>query len=106
MPLGLIINEVITNAFKYAFPEGRFGTLTLHLHRLAETTCQLTIADDGVGLPENYNPAQSRSLGMTLLQGFSEQLGGKLTITSRQGLTICLVFEEEQLSQVDAASYA
>jgi two-component sensor histidine kinase len=98
VPLGLIINEVITNAFKYAFPGSRPGTVSLSLHRLEEATYRLTIADDGVGLPSNYDPSQSRSLGMTLLHGFSSQLGGELSITGQPGLTICLVFAEKQLS--------
>jgi two-component sensor histidine kinase len=107
VPLGLIINEVITNAFKYAFPDGRPGTVSLALFRLAEAAYQLTIADDGVGLPKNYDPSQSRSLGMTLLHGFSGQLGGELTITSPPGLTINLVFQEEQLTPSYApADYA
>jgi two-component sensor histidine kinase len=97
VPLGLIINEVITNAFKYAFPDGRPGTVRLSLHRLAKTTYQLTIADNGVGLPAHYNPSQSSSLGMTLLHGFSSQLGGELTIISPSGLTIELVFQEDQV---------
>jgi two-component sensor histidine kinase len=104
VPLGLIINEVITNAFKYAFPEGRPGTVRLTLLRLAEATYQLTIADDGVGLPAHYDPSQSRSLGMTLLHGFSAQLGGELVITSRQGVCISLVFVEEKLGPVQNAS--
>jgi two-component sensor histidine kinase len=100
VPLGLIINEALINAFKYAFPGGRSGRVTLSLHRLAESTYELSISDDGVGLPAGYDPAQSRSLGMTLLHGFSQQLGGELTITSRQGLHISLVFEEEQFAKV------
>jgi two-component sensor histidine kinase len=102
VPLGLIINEALINAFKYAFPGGRSGRVTLSLHRLAEATYELTIADDGVGLPAGYDPSRSRSLGMTLLHGFSRQLGGELTITSEQGLRISLVFEEEQLVKVYA----
>jgi two-component sensor histidine kinase len=98
VPLGLIINEAVTNAFKYAFPEGRPGMVSLSLLRLGEATYQLTITDDGVGLPKNYDPARSNSLGMTLLYGFTEQLGGELTITSPPGLTVNLVFEEEQLN--------
>jgi two-component sensor histidine kinase len=98
VPLGLIINEALTNVFKYAFPDGRPGTVSLSLLRLGKATYQLTIADDGVGLPKHYDPAGSQSLGMMLLHGFSEQLGGKLTITSPPGLTISLVFEEEQLN--------
>jgi two-component sensor histidine kinase len=98
VPLGLIINEVITNALKYAFPDNRPGTVCLSLQREGETAYELVIADNGVGLPPNYDPAQSRSLGMTLLHGFSQQLEGSLTISSQAGLTISLVFEEEQLS--------
>ncbi|MBD0255831.1 MAG: hypothetical protein ICV83_08940 [Cytophagales bacterium] len=98
VPLGLIINEAVTNAFKYAFPDGRAGRITLSLHRRGENACELTIADDGVGLPAGYDPARSRSLGMTLLQGFSAQLGGELCITSSPGLTIRLVFDEAQLA--------
>ncbi len=98
VPLGLIINEAITNAFKYAFPGGRAGRVCLGLHRQAPARYALTISDNGVGLPPNYDPGQSRSLGMTLLHGFSGQLGGELVITSPPGLTIRLGFEEEQLS--------
>jgi two-component sensor histidine kinase len=100
VPLGLIINEAITNALKYAFPQGRSGTVNLSLHRLEETTYELSIADDGVGLPEGYQPGRSRSLGMKLLHGFSRQLGGKLTISSVPGLSISLVFAEEQLRSI------
>jgi two-component sensor histidine kinase len=84
--------------FKYAFPDGRLGTISLLLHRLEKATYQLIIADDGVGLPPNYDPSQSRSLGMTLLHGFGGQLGGELSIISQPGLTISLIFAEEQIS--------
>lgn len=97
VPLGLIINEAITNAFKYAFPNGHPGTISITLRRLAQTTYELTIADNGVGLPAGYAPLQSRSLGMTLMHGFSAQLGGSLHIISPPGLTIRLVFGEELL---------
>ncbi len=107
VPLGLIINEAITNVFKYAFPGGRAGNVNLTLQRRAEAACELTIADDGVGLPASYDPSGSRSLGMTLLHGFSDQLGGELTITSPPGLRIGLVFDEEQLGTGQAtAAYA
>jgi two-component sensor histidine kinase len=107
VPLGLIINEAITNAFKYAFPDERSGTITVHLKRVEEASYDLMIADDGVGLPANYDPSRSRSLGMTLIHGFSRQLGGKLTITSSVGMCINLVFQEEDLHPTyNKASYA
>jgi two-component sensor histidine kinase len=52
VPLGLIINEAVTNAFKYAFPEGRSGRISLSLHHLAEYSYRLTIANNDVGLPQ------------------------------------------------------
>jgi two-component sensor histidine kinase len=99
VPLGLIINEAITNAFKYAYPDHRSGIISLKLHRLEEASYQLIISDDGVGLPASYDPSRSRSLGMTLIHGFSRQLGAKLAITSPPGMCISLIFQEEQLVQ-------
>jgi two-component sensor histidine kinase len=98
VPLGLIINEAITNSFKYAFPEGRQGTVNISLHHLDKMTYELNIWDDGVGLPSNYDPSRSRSLGMTLMHGFSGQLGGELSITTKPGTRLSLLFHEEQLS--------
>jgi two-component sensor histidine kinase len=107
VPLGLIINEAITNAFKYAFPDERPGTITVHLKRVEEACYELIIADDGVGLPASYDPSRSRSLGMTLIHGFSRQLGAKLTITSPPGMCINLKFQEENLSPIhNKTSYA
>ncbi len=105
-PLGLIVNEAISNALKYAFPGGRSGTVRLTLHRLPGGAFELSIVDNGAGLPEGFDPEDSHSLGMTLMYGFGQQLGGRLTIASGQGLrlsgspgtTIRLVFEEEPVS--------
>jgi signal transduction histidine kinase len=97
-PLRLIINEALTNAFKYAFPHGRSGRIGISLQQPEPGQYVLEIKDDGVGLPENYDPGRSRSLGMTLLHGFSEQLGGELTLTSPPGMHIQLLFAEEKLT--------
>ncbi|GAB4006722.1 hypothetical protein GCM10028808_09130 [Spirosoma migulaei] len=53
------------------------------------------ITDDGVGLPADFDPARSRSLGMTLIRGFSEQLAGQLQIDSQAGMSLHLRFREE-----------
>jgi two-component sensor histidine kinase len=107
VPLGLIINEAITNAFKYAFPHERSGRITVRLKRIEEASYELMIADDGVGLPASYDPSRSRSLGMTLIHGFSRQLGAKLAITSPPGMCISLTFQEENLTPIyNKTSYA
>jgi two-component sensor histidine kinase len=99
VPLGLIVNEALTNALKYAFPNEREGTIRLELHRLGEGTYVLSVADDGIGLPAGMDPKRRRSLGMTLIEGFSRQLGGELTFTSPPGVRLCLVFADLPLGQ-------
>jgi two-component sensor histidine kinase len=96
VPLGLIINEALTNALKYAFPEERAGTINLHLHRQADASYELIVSDNGAGLPPACDPARRRSLGMTLLHGLSEQLEGTLCIAGSPGVTIRLVFRDGQ----------
>jgi two-component sensor histidine kinase len=102
VPLGLIVNEAMSNALKHAFPGNRTGTVSLSVGWLAENTYQLIITDDGIGLPVGYDLEHSRSLGMTLLQGFGRQLGGELTVVSPPGTTIRLVFEKERFRPVAA----
>jgi two-component sensor histidine kinase len=97
VPLGLIVNEALTNALKYAFPNGREGTIKLSLYRCPEAEYHLLVEDDGVGLPAGYVPERDGSLGMTLIRGFSRQLGGQLCIRSDAGLVIDLTFQEEAL---------
>jgi two-component sensor histidine kinase len=90
VPLGLIINEALTNSLKYAFPGDQSGTVTLSLKASTNHSYLLSISDDGIGLPPGNNPASSPSLGMKLMYGLSKQLGGKLTITSSNGVSISL----------------
>ncbi|WPR77321.1 histidine kinase dimerization/phosphoacceptor domain -containing protein [Algoriphagus sp. NG3] len=99
VPLGLIINEAITNVFKYAFPGENSGSVLISLTQKSNSSYELTIEDDGIGFPEAFDPYQSRSLGMTLIQGFSAQLVGELAIESNQGIKISLIFKEEKISQ-------
>jgi len=91
MPLGLIINEALTNAFKYAFPQQKKGVVNLTLS-LCEGRCELIISDDGIGLPDNFDPYKSKSMGLTLIQGMTEQLEGKYEIEGRNGVTITITF--------------
>jgi len=89
IPIGLIVNELVTNAVKYAFPGGAKGTVTVTLKRgLGEL--RLTVADDGQGL--DAQRADS-GLGGRLVDGFAQQLGGQVERKSdRQGTTVELIF--------------
>jgi two-component sensor histidine kinase len=92
VPLGLIINEAVTNSLKYAFPGGRQGQISIALRQSDQQGCLLTIADDGIGLPADFDLSRSRSLGMNLMKGLSKQLDGSLEIESPDGLTIQVRF--------------
>ncbi len=92
IPVGLIINELVTNALKYAFPGGRHGIIRIALTKDGEKF-SLAIRDDGIGLPENFDPKSSRSLGMRLVSALAEhQLAGRLVIKRDHGTEIQVTF--------------
>lgn len=77
--LALVVTELVTNAIKYAFPEQRSGTIRLCLERNGDTIV-LTVADDGIGLPDDFDPARRTSLGMKIVTALVRQVRGKVTI--------------------------
>ncbi|MBL0405774.1 GAF domain-containing protein [Microvirga aerilata] len=77
VPLGLLVNELVTNAFKYAYPEAS-GEVRLELTSDSPERLRLEVSDTGVGLPPDFNPARSRSLGMRLVASLARQIGGRL----------------------------
>ncbi len=94
IPLGLVVNELLTNALKYGFPEGRRGEILLQLKPgTEEGAVILTVADNGIGLPQDFDLSKSKSLGMQIVQDLTRQLKGKLDIQSRNsGTQIVLTF--------------
>ena len=89
-PLGLILNEVVANAFKHAFPGGREGVISVELMRRGDGQGQLVVADDGVG----YDPEKpAKGIGQRLIRALTEQLGGVSEMTTgRGGSRFTLVF--------------
>ncbi|MET4700804.1 chemotaxis family two-component system sensor kinase Cph1 [Constrictibacter sp. MBR-5] len=80
--LALIANELVTNAFKYAFPDGRAGLVSVKFTGNEQKWC-LHVADDGVGLPKGFAARNGQSLGMQIVEGLSSQLGATLTAENR-----------------------
>jgi hypothetical protein len=78
IPCGLIINELVSNALKYAFSDGRKGVIRVGLDRKDDGTCTLTVSDDGHGLPEEIASGSSPSLGLQVVHALARQLGGAL----------------------------
>ncbi|WP_431213076.1 sensor histidine kinase [Puia sp. P3] len=95
VPVGLILNEAITNSIRYAFPNGRDGVITITLKKADALRYQLGIADDGVGIPYEYSGERTRSLGMRLMAGLTDDLDGKFFIGNNSGTTIKISFIPE-----------
>jgi PAS domain S-box-containing protein len=88
MPIGLILNEMITNSIKYAFPDGRDGCVSVELTRSDPNHIHLRMSDNGVGWPEGFNPEQSTGLGTQLVNMLSEQIGAVPMWNSENGLSL------------------
>jgi len=84
IPLGLVLNEAISNAIKYAFTGRKQGAIRVRFYKDQSQYCLLSIADDGVGFPANYSPEASASLGMSLMKGLSDQLEATFDLKSSQ----------------------
>ena len=91
IPLGLIINELLTNSFKYAFPETKNPTLKLHFKTLENQKYRLEYADNGKGL-SNTDVTKATSFGLTLIKMLSQQLDGQYKFQNRNGLWFELLF--------------
>lgn len=92
VPLGLLLNEVISNALKHAFPDGRHGTIVVRLAHEPDDWMKLTVTDDGIGFPPNLDITSSRTLGLNLVAALSAQLDGKLTFGTDGGAWVSLKF--------------
>ena len=91
VPIGLILNEAITNSLKYAFPDGQAGYILVSL-KTTPPAVELTVADDGIGMPESNAENTKKSLGMSLLKGLTTQIGGTYAISGEKGVEIIIRF--------------
>jgi predicted ATPase/two-component sensor histidine kinase len=92
VPCGLIVNELVSNAFKHAFPDGRVGRITVALTSCGPQQCCLTVSDNGIGLPIGLDPDTAPTLGLQLVGDLVHQLHGVLTIDRTTGVTFVIVF--------------
>jgi two-component sensor histidine kinase/tetratricopeptide (TPR) repeat protein len=100
VPIGLILNEAITNAIKYAFPGPARGKITITLDELDDRTIYLVIEDNGVGLPEQFDLAKINSLGMNLMKGLTTQLRGDFRLNNDKGLAIHIVLPKKLVNEM------
>lgn len=94
IPCGLIINELVSNALKYAFPNGAQGMIYIALHCNEDNNYTLIIRDNGIGLPLNWEVESVNSLGFRLVDILAKQLEGTLQVNSGLGTEFTLIFSE------------
>lgn len=95
VPLGLILNEAITNAIKYAFPNKQSGVISISLTNTYSSQYLLVIADNGIGIPLHQTNRRPGSLGMSLMEGLSEDMDGSFSIENNNGTVIKILFRHE-----------
>jgi PAS domain S-box-containing protein len=90
--VGLIINELVANAVKYAFPDGRAGHVRVDLRLLDREHCGLSVEDDGVGLPTGLEEVKSESLGLGIVSDLVHQLHGDMNVARGSGTRFSIEF--------------
>lgn len=96
IPVGLIVNELVTNAYKYAFEGRKNGEVQIRLLKQGANGWLLAVADDGKGLPGNIDPGKTSSLGLRLVHILSRQLKGTPRFRNNNGTVFELAFKTEQ----------
>ncbi len=96
IPLGLIINELMTNVLKHAFPRGYSGTLTLSIEPRGKNEVLLVVADNGVGFPEEMDWRHPDSMGLMLVTELCGQLHGEVSLDRSHGTRWQIVFERKR----------
>jgi two-component sensor histidine kinase len=91
IPVGLIVNELVTNSLKYAFTNIEHGEIKLEISRI-DNKYQLSIKDNGIGLPNGHLPETPNTLGLRLVNLFTDQLNGSLQYSSNKGACFTILF--------------
>lgn len=92
VPCGLILNELISNALKYAFPDDRRGTIRVAIDRYPDESVGLAVADDGIGLPSGLGFWTTKTLGLRLVRSLVRQLDGEVELSGPPGVTVRIRF--------------
>ena len=92
IPCGLIVNELVSNCLKHAFPEGKPGMITVGIKMTGEGNNVLTVADNGVGFPDTVDFRKTASLGLQLVNVLTGQINGKLELLRTEGTTFRITF--------------
>ena len=102
VPVGLLVNELVSNALKHAFPDGRGGRVNVTLRRLEPERLLLSVRDDGTGLPEGFDWDSASSLGLTTIQALARQIRASVEVRHQGGAEFALTFPVAQPAAVES----
>jgi two-component sensor histidine kinase len=94
IPLGLITNELATNAYKYAFEGREYGEIDVVFRKITETACMLSVSDNGKGLPPGFDPGNTDTLGLKLVRILSKQIKASFEFNNHNGSSFSVIFNE------------
>lgn len=94
IPLGLIVNEILSNAYMHAFPDNRAGHIRISFVNDTETRMStLVLQDDGIGMPDGFNRGQYKTMGLQIIQILCKQIEGTLTVKNNPGASFNITFQ-------------
>lgn len=96
IPCGLIINELVSNSLKYAFPEERNGTINIEINNCENGICRLIVKDNGVGFPEELNFRNTSTLGLQLVNTLVGQIDGTIEMDTHNGTIFTILFKSQR----------
>lgn len=103
IPCGLIVNELVSNSLKHAFPAGQSGVIWVELHQAEEGALRLRVRDNGAGVPADFEIRRARSLGLQLAGDLARQLGGSLKTISGHGSSFEVTFPPRRAARQQGA---
>ena len=99
VPCGLVINELLSNSLKYAFPNGRPGAIEISAHSTGGGEIAVAVRDDGIGLPPGLDIRQTETMGMSIVVGLVEnQLGGRIELDRSEGTCFTIIFSPKTVA--------
>ncbi|NYB52250.1 MAG: PAS domain S-box protein [Methanobacteriaceae archaeon] len=99
IPLGLIVNELLSNSMKHAFPRDKSGVIKVKFYKKDDESCILEVSDTGVGFPKDLELDKTESLGLQLVNNLTRQINGELELERTPGTTFRIRFKEKRVSK-------
>lgn len=101
IPCSLIINELVSNSLKHAFPQGLKGEIDIKFHKMEDNGFKLVVSDNGIGFPEEMDYRNTDSLGLQLVNSLSKQLRGDISLYNDRGTTFEVIFPQTSKQAAD-----